>query len=241
MLIVVCLSLFLLTSLSDPGFIPRKEIQIALGIQNGVREALGIPTSNLVSPEKLYLSDDGKLIIENEIDERILLTEDLALQGYKFCQTCKIIRPPRSAHCSDCDNCCLRHDHHCPFVNNCIGHRNYVLFGSFILSAVLLGCMILLSVIMWVADGSDIFSPTTVRVIAFVVGVPVGLALLAGIAFFGYHAVLTVKGETTRENLRGRGSIQNPSALTSSIFSRPPRLYPSMRTIVRIPRIRTSP
>jgi hypothetical protein len=42
-----------------------------------------------------------------------------------FCDTCQIVRPPRCRHCSICQRCVLQFDHHCLWVNQCIGYANY--------------------------------------------------------------------------------------------------------------------
>lgn len=59
----------------------------------------------------------------------------------KFCKTCQIYKPLRSNHCSRCDNCVEVYDHHCPFVNSCIGKNNYKYFVMMVAMLTLLGGM----------------------------------------------------------------------------------------------------
>ena len=49
-----------------------------------------------------------------------------------FCDTCKIIRPPRAFHCNTCGVCVEVHDHHCPWVGTCVGYRNSRYFVGFL-------------------------------------------------------------------------------------------------------------
>lgn len=44
------------------------------------------------------------------------------------CRKCQIMRPPRCRHCSNCNRCVLQMDHHCPWMNTCIGYNNYRYF-----------------------------------------------------------------------------------------------------------------
>lgn len=42
----------------------------------------------------------------------------------KKCEPCGMVKPARSHHCSICQRCVYLMDHHCPWINNCVGMEN---------------------------------------------------------------------------------------------------------------------
>lgn len=51
-----------------------------------------------------------------------------------FCIYCMVRKPLRSKHCRRCSRCVAKHDHHCPWIFNCVGANNLRHFVIYILS-----------------------------------------------------------------------------------------------------------
>ena len=64
----------------------------------------------------------------------------------KICLACALLKPKRSFHCEICKKCIERYDHHCYWINNCVGRHN---FGRFICFIVLFQCV--LTYFIWVS------------------------------------------------------------------------------------------
>ena len=67
-------------------------------------------------------------------EQKAVIDELLSLWKFdeaNFCVSCMIRTPLRSKHCKKCQRCIAKHDHHCPWVNNCVGvnnHRHFFLY-----------------------------------------------------------------------------------------------------------------
>lgn len=59
-----------------------------------------------------------------------------------MCPYCEIVKTERTRHCVICNKCIERYDHHCPWINNCIGasNNNIFLWTLFTLTADFIMC-----------------------------------------------------------------------------------------------------
>jgi hypothetical protein len=79
-------------------------------------------------------SDPGTITARNVKQHNVLYGCDGAVWPQKECKTCRLSRPARSKHCRTCDRCVARFDHHCAWINNCVGLGNLRLFLLFLLT-----------------------------------------------------------------------------------------------------------
>ncbi|KAL0453300.1 UNVERIFIED_CONTAM: putative protein S-acyltransferase 4 [Sesamum latifolium] len=189
-LTVLDLTFLYLTSARDPGIVPRNyRPPDSDGTVNGSTHTnwvnSGIP------------------------DLKLPRTKDLFVNGHtirvKFCDTCLLYRPPRASHCSICNNCVQRFDHHCPWVGQCIGVRNYRTFFLFVSTSTILCLYVfvfsLLNLLrepvhIWTAMAGDVVS------VILIVYCFISVWFVGGLSVF--HSYLVSTNQTTYENFRYR-------------------------------------
>ncbi|CAL8248216.1 unnamed protein product [Lota lota] len=171
------------TSLTDPGILPRATPDEAADVERQIDTS---GSSSYRPPPRTR-----EIVIREQVVK------------LKYCFTCKMFRPPRTSHCSLCDNCVERFDHHCPWVGNCVGRRNYRFFYSFIISLSFLTSFIF---------GCVITHLTLQLVICF-------FSIWSVMGLSGFHTYLVASNLTTNEDIKGSWSSKRGAADSVNPYS----------------------
>ncbi|XP_071844425.1 palmitoyltransferase ZDHHC4-like [Apostichopus japonicus] len=171
------------------------------------------------NPGIITKSGYRKLIVEYDYDNQMFKKDSR-------CKSCEVLKPARSKHCAICDHCVHRFDHHCTWINNCVGARNVRHFLLFLLSITLQCALVaaLSTMAMWkladvtglldaqYLDANQVKRPVTIFIIVqhlfmqrpFIIFITASLWLLVILtgAFTSYHIFLACTNQTTNERYK---------------------------------------
>lgn len=152
-------------------------------------------------PKYIMNDDDPNFADDTKSPLYKAITIKKAQVKIKWCSTCNFYRPPRCSHCSICNACIDQFDHHCPWLNNCVGKRNYRFFFQF-LAFLCLHMITLFTCCLIIVLNRPIYSTPVITAICLLT--LVGLLLFPIGGLFIFHMILISNGRTTNEHVTGK-------------------------------------
>lgn len=161
-------------------------------------------------------------------------------KSYKQCYSCKRDKIARSKHCSFCDKCMWRADHHCVWINNCVAGNNTFAFHCFLASLIIelaFGAFTIFNVIsdvvrftrLWELRYQDMKTMKTYPMDHYAIsqhmvkefpritifGAFYALLSVGIFVFFIFHQFLVLSNYTTREMFRKSPEATKPTPVNN--------------------------
>ncbi|XP_019358601.1 PREDICTED: probable palmitoyltransferase ZDHHC19 [Gavialis gangeticus] len=127
--------------------------------------------------------------------------------GPRWCHKCHCYCPPQSFHCPSCNVCVEGFDHHCYWLNNCVGRGNARCFSLFVAFLCGYNALVLASCIAYLVLSSG-QALSTEKACAIVVTVPAAFYLLPLLALASSRARLHAWAKRTH---RLKAGVEVPS------------------------------
>ncbi|XP_067662475.1 palmitoyltransferase ZDHHC12-A-like [Haliotis asinina] len=172
LLMTLSIVFYYLACFIDPGYLPLKKKKASVNNNS---------------------EDEG-----SDEDSSMLKNGDKDVK-YRMCDYCEIQQPMRAKHCEDCKRCVRKYDHHCPWLEACVGERNHKFFLLFLLATAMLVLWtfyIAWNAIVFRLDWSDWFKANFLFFIDIIILIFGGFVVVGLLCF---HSYLMVKGMTTWE------------------------------------------
>jgi len=124
----------------------------------------------------------------------------------RYCKPCTLIKPDRCHHCSICRKCVLKMDHHCPWVNNCVGFANYKFFILFLFYATVYCFYVSLTDLPYFVKYWQLHSRHDMtlshRMQIIFLGLVAAMFILGVLSLLCYHIYLLLNNRSTIESFR---------------------------------------
>ena len=134
--LAVLAAAFAVTSLSDPGYLPRQTPeQLAAD-----RAALGAAPPPAAADAAVVSGMPGA---------GGAAVDAAAAAGFTACSVCHVLRARGTMHCYDCARCVRDLDHHCPWSGKCIGGGNMAPFKFSLITLLIHAVFTSIAFVIW--------------------------------------------------------------------------------------------
>ena len=159
--------------------------------------------------------DPADSLLKKEIQKKIQTKKDgkhylLEIsRKYPFCLICCSNIYSSSKHCKKCNKCIENFDHHCNWLNNCVGKYNYGYFYLLVF-IVLCDCLFIAGIGFYFFFNSDLQRKKKAGLILIIIGSSINFGISINFIYlFVFHTYFIYSGITTYEYILRKSEDEN--------------------------------